>query len=172
MVPKPIGQAESSGSFRAWSGSDCWGGGDTGVLSSAPSNPAHLEEACAEPSDGWADTPTPATPTIGKHYWSLPGIQPQALLSPLGSEAAAAGLCAGQCILKVNGSNVMNDGASEVLEHFQAFRSRQEEALVSRLAAEGIREALLTGVEAEGTLPSLGKSLHAPQGLGGVGLQT
>lgn len=102
----------------------------------------------------------------------MPGIQPQALLSPLGSEAAAAGLCAGQCILKVNGSNVMNDGASEVLEHFQAFRSRQEEALVSRLAAEGIREALLTGVEAEGTLPSLGKSLHAPQGLGGVGLQT
>ena len=68
MVPKPIGQAESSGSFRAWSGSDCWGGGDTGVLSSAPSNPAHLEEACAEPSAGWADTPTPATPTIGKHY--------------------------------------------------------------------------------------------------------
>ncbi|XP_025119111.3 phosphatidylinositol 3,4,5-trisphosphate-dependent Rac exchanger 1 protein isoform X4 [Bubalus bubalis] len=46
-----------------------------------------------------------------------------------GSEAAAAGLCAGQCILKVNGSNVMNDGASEVLEHFQAFRNRQEEAL-------------------------------------------
>ena len=93
-----------------------------------------------------------------------PGIQPQALLSPLGSEAAAAGLCAGQCILKVNGNNVTNDRASEVLEHFQAFRSRQEEALVSRLAAEGIREALLTGVEAEGTLPSLGKSLQAPQG--------
>ncbi|XP_004430600.1 PREDICTED: phosphatidylinositol 3,4,5-trisphosphate-dependent Rac exchanger 1 protein, partial [Ceratotherium simum simum] len=46
-----------------------------------------------------------------------------------GSEAAAAGLCAGQCVLKVNGNNVMNDGAPEVLEHFQAFRSRQEEAL-------------------------------------------
>nr|XP_055229147.1 phosphatidylinositol 3,4,5-trisphosphate-dependent Rac exchanger 1 protein isoform X2 [Gorilla gorilla gorilla] len=46
-----------------------------------------------------------------------------------GSEAMAAGLCAGQCILKVNGSNVMNDGAPEVLEHFQAFRSRCEEAL-------------------------------------------
>ncbi|XP_061293874.1 phosphatidylinositol 3,4,5-trisphosphate-dependent Rac exchanger 1 protein isoform X2 [Bos javanicus] len=46
-----------------------------------------------------------------------------------GSEAAAAGLCAGQCILKVNGNNMTNDGASEVLEHFQAFRSRQEEAL-------------------------------------------
>lgn len=61
-----------------------------------------------------------------------------------------------------------NDGASEVLEHFQAFRSRQEEALVSRLAAKGIREALLTGVEAEGTLPSLGKSLKAPQGFGWV----
>uniref|UniRef100_M3ZBN1 Phosphatidylinositol 3,4,5-trisphosphate-dependent Rac exchanger 1 protein n=1 Tax=Nomascus leucogenys TaxID=61853 RepID=M3ZBN1_NOMLE len=46
-----------------------------------------------------------------------------------GSEAMAAGLCAGQCILKVSGSNVMNDGAPEVLEHFQAFRSRREEAL-------------------------------------------
>lgn len=58
----------------------------------------------------------------------------------------------------------MNDGASEVLEHFQAFRSRQEEALVSHLTAKGIREALLAGVEAEDTLPSLGKSLQAPQG--------
>uniref|UniRef100_A0A286XAY2 Phosphatidylinositol-3,4,5-trisphosphate dependent Rac exchange factor 1 n=1 Tax=Cavia porcellus TaxID=10141 RepID=A0A286XAY2_CAVPO len=46
-----------------------------------------------------------------------------------GSDAMAAGLCAGQCILKVNGSNVMNDGALEVLEHLQAFRSRREEAL-------------------------------------------
>lgn len=46
-----------------------------------------------------------------------------------GSEAVAAGLCAGQCILKVNGNSVANDGALEVLEHFQAFRSRREEAL-------------------------------------------
>ncbi|XP_032460049.1 phosphatidylinositol 3,4,5-trisphosphate-dependent Rac exchanger 1 protein isoform X3 [Phocoena sinus] len=46
-----------------------------------------------------------------------------------GSEAVAAGLCAGQCILKVNGNNVMNGGAPEVLEHFQAFRSHREEAL-------------------------------------------
>ncbi|XP_077023540.1 phosphatidylinositol 3,4,5-trisphosphate-dependent Rac exchanger 1 protein isoform X3 [Tamandua tetradactyla] len=46
-----------------------------------------------------------------------------------GSEAAAAGLCAGQCILKVNGNSVMSDGATEVLEHFQAFRSRREESL-------------------------------------------
>lgn len=43
----------------------------------------------------------------------------------------AAGLCAGQCILKVSGNNVANDGALEVLEHFQAFRNRREEALVS-----------------------------------------
>lgn len=50
---------------------------------------------------------------------------------PPGSEAVAAGLCAGQCILKVNGNSVANDGALEVLEHFQAFRSRREEALVS-----------------------------------------
>uniref|UniRef100_A0A452VK64 Phosphatidylinositol-3,4,5-trisphosphate dependent Rac exchange factor 1 n=1 Tax=Ursus maritimus TaxID=29073 RepID=A0A452VK64_URSMA len=48
-----------------------------------------------------------------------------------GSEAAAAGLCAGQCILKVNGNNVVSEGAPEVLEHFQAFRNHQEEALVS-----------------------------------------
>uniref|UniRef100_A0A8C0KS63 Phosphatidylinositol 3,4,5-trisphosphate-dependent Rac exchanger 1 protein n=1 Tax=Canis lupus dingo TaxID=286419 RepID=A0A8C0KS63_CANLU len=54
-----------------------------------------------------------------------------------GSEAAAAGLCAGQCILKVNGNNVVNDGAAEVLEHFQAFRSHQEEALVSQ-AGSGV----------------------------------
>lgn len=46
-----------------------------------------------------------------------------------GSEAVAAGLCAGQCILKVNGNSVANDGALEVLEHFQAFRSHREEAL-------------------------------------------
>uniref|UniRef100_A0A673VIP1 Phosphatidylinositol 3,4,5-trisphosphate-dependent Rac exchanger 1 protein n=1 Tax=Suricata suricatta TaxID=37032 RepID=A0A673VIP1_SURSU len=46
-----------------------------------------------------------------------------------GSEAAAAGLCAGQCILKVNGNNVMNESALEVLEQFQAFRNRREEAL-------------------------------------------
>ncbi|KAB1262444.1 Phosphatidylinositol 3; 4; 5-trisphosphate-dependent Rac exchanger 1 protein, partial [Camelus dromedarius] len=46
-----------------------------------------------------------------------------------GSGAAAAGLCPGQCILKVNGNNVMSDGAPEVLEHFQAFRNHREEAL-------------------------------------------
>lgn len=50
---------------------------------------------------------------------------------PPGSEAMAAGLCAGQCILKVNGHSVANDGALEVLEHFQAFRNHREEALVS-----------------------------------------
>lgn len=84
---------------------------------------------------------------------SWPGRGPQALLSPLGSEAAAAGLCAGQCILKVNGSNVMNDGAPEVLEHFQAFRNRREEALVSPPTARGIRKAWVYGVEGSG-LPS------------------
>ncbi|KAM4833071.1 phosphatidylinositol 3,4,5-trisphosphate-dependent Rac exchanger 1 protein isoform X1 [Urocitellus parryii] len=46
-----------------------------------------------------------------------------------GSEATAAGLCAGQCVLKVNGNSVASEGAQEVLEHFQAFRSRGEEAL-------------------------------------------
>uniref|UniRef100_A0A8C4N0R5 Phosphatidylinositol-3,4,5-trisphosphate dependent Rac exchange factor 1 n=1 Tax=Equus asinus asinus TaxID=83772 RepID=A0A8C4N0R5_EQUAS len=54
-----------------------------------------------------------------------------------GSEAAAAGLCAGQCILKVNGNNVMGAGATEVLEHFQAFRSHREDALVSTRQPEG-----------------------------------
>ncbi|XP_072489727.1 phosphatidylinositol 3,4,5-trisphosphate-dependent Rac exchanger 1 protein isoform X2 [Notamacropus eugenii] len=46
-----------------------------------------------------------------------------------GSEAAAVGLNAGQCILKVNGNNVMNDSFAEVLDHFLAYRSRQQEAL-------------------------------------------
>ncbi|XP_055964437.1 phosphatidylinositol 3,4,5-trisphosphate-dependent Rac exchanger 1 protein [Sorex fumeus] len=46
-----------------------------------------------------------------------------------GSEAAAAGLCAGQCVLKVSGSSVASGSASEVLEHFQAFRSHREDAL-------------------------------------------
>ncbi|XP_012879769.1 PREDICTED: phosphatidylinositol 3,4,5-trisphosphate-dependent Rac exchanger 1 protein [Dipodomys ordii] len=46
-----------------------------------------------------------------------------------GSPSLAAGLCAGQCVLKVDGSSVASGGALEVLEHFQAFRSRREEAL-------------------------------------------
>lgn len=65
----------------------------------------------------------------------LPGSGLMCSCSP-GSEAVAAGLCAGQCILKVNGNSVANDGALEVLEHFQAFRSHREEALV-RTQQEG-----------------------------------
>lgn len=91
---------------------------------------------------------------------SLPGIQPQALPPPSGSEAAAAGLCAGQCILKVSGNNVMNDGAPEVLEHFQAFRNRREEALVS---TRGKPCSLGRGLRA--SLSSLGKK---PEGRHGV----
>lgn len=44
------------------------------------------------------------------------------------------GLCAGQCVLKVSGSSMASSSATEVLEHFQAFRSHREEALVSRTA--------------------------------------
>lgn len=89
---------------------------------------------------------------------------------PLGSEAAAAGLCAGQCILKVNGNNVTSDGAPEVLEHFQAFRSRREEALVSHPGASGIRDALLIGVGAEGHPPFSGEKPEDTTALGKVGL--
>uniref|UniRef100_A0A287B6M9 Phosphatidylinositol 3,4,5-trisphosphate-dependent Rac exchanger 1 protein n=1 Tax=Sus scrofa TaxID=9823 RepID=A0A287B6M9_PIG len=85
---------------------------------------------------------------------------------PLGSEAAAAGLCAGQCILKVNGNNVTSDGAPEVLEHFQAFRSRREEALVSHPGASGIRDALLIGVGAEGHPPFSGEKPEDTTALG------
>uniref|UniRef100_A0A7N4PZ23 Phosphatidylinositol 3,4,5-trisphosphate-dependent Rac exchanger 1 protein n=1 Tax=Sarcophilus harrisii TaxID=9305 RepID=A0A7N4PZ23_SARHA len=46
-----------------------------------------------------------------------------------GSEAAAVGLNAGQCILKVNGNNVTNESFTEVLDHFLAYRSRQQEGL-------------------------------------------
>ncbi|XP_039207179.1 phosphatidylinositol 3,4,5-trisphosphate-dependent Rac exchanger 1 protein isoform X2 [Crotalus tigris] len=44
-----------------------------------------------------------------------------------GSEAAALGLHPGQCILKVNGNNVMNENYTEVLDHFSSYRNRQQE---------------------------------------------
>lgn len=47
-----------------------------------------------------------------------------------GSEAAAVGLHPGQCILKVNGNNATHGNYVEVLEHFTAYRTRQQEALV------------------------------------------
>ncbi|XP_030319020.1 phosphatidylinositol 3,4,5-trisphosphate-dependent Rac exchanger 1 protein isoform X5 [Calypte anna] len=46
-----------------------------------------------------------------------------------GSEAAAVGLHPGQCILKVNGNNAAHGNYMEVLEHFTAYRTRQQEAL-------------------------------------------
>ncbi|XP_074826143.1 phosphatidylinositol 3,4,5-trisphosphate-dependent Rac exchanger 1 protein isoform X3 [Natator depressus] len=46
-----------------------------------------------------------------------------------GSKAAAVGLHSGQCILKVNGNNMMNENYTEVLEHFTAYRNRQQELL-------------------------------------------
>ncbi|NWZ37609.1 PREX1 protein, partial [Brachypodius atriceps] len=46
-----------------------------------------------------------------------------------GSEAAAVGLHPGQCILKVNGNNAIHGNYKEVLEHFTAYRTRQQEAL-------------------------------------------
>uniref|UniRef100_A0A8D0LBS4 Phosphatidylinositol 3,4,5-trisphosphate-dependent Rac exchanger 1 protein n=1 Tax=Sphenodon punctatus TaxID=8508 RepID=A0A8D0LBS4_SPHPU len=46
-----------------------------------------------------------------------------------GSEAAAVGLHAGQCILKVNGNSMLHENYTEVLEHFTAYRSRQMELL-------------------------------------------
>ncbi|XP_063260200.1 phosphatidylinositol 3,4,5-trisphosphate-dependent Rac exchanger 1 protein isoform X2 [Prinia subflava] len=46
-----------------------------------------------------------------------------------GSEAAAVGLHPGQCILKVNGNNATHGNYKEVLEHFTAYRTRQQEAL-------------------------------------------
>uniref|UniRef100_A0A8V5HA70 Phosphatidylinositol 3,4,5-trisphosphate-dependent Rac exchanger 1 protein n=1 Tax=Melopsittacus undulatus TaxID=13146 RepID=A0A8V5HA70_MELUD len=46
-----------------------------------------------------------------------------------GSEAAAVGLHPGQCILKVNGNNATHGNYMEVLEHFTAYRTRQQEGL-------------------------------------------
>uniref|UniRef100_A0A6J0SMW2 Phosphatidylinositol 3,4,5-trisphosphate-dependent Rac exchanger 1 protein isoform X2 n=1 Tax=Pogona vitticeps TaxID=103695 RepID=A0A6J0SMW2_9SAUR len=46
-----------------------------------------------------------------------------------GSEAGAVGLHPGQCVLKVNGNNVMNENYTEVLEHFTSYRNRQQEFL-------------------------------------------
>uniref|UniRef100_A0A663N199 Phosphatidylinositol 3,4,5-trisphosphate-dependent Rac exchanger 1 protein n=1 Tax=Athene cunicularia TaxID=194338 RepID=A0A663N199_ATHCN len=46
-----------------------------------------------------------------------------------GSEAAAVGLHPGQCILKVNGNIATHGNYMEVLEHFTAYRTRQQETL-------------------------------------------
>ncbi|KAG8447108.1 hypothetical protein GDO86_014531, partial [Hymenochirus boettgeri] len=46
-----------------------------------------------------------------------------------GSQAAAAGLHPGQCVLKVNGNNVSHDGYVEVLDHFTAFRNNPQNPL-------------------------------------------
>ncbi|MBZ3882577.1 Phosphatidylinositol 3,4,5-trisphosphate-dependent Rac exchanger 1 protein [Sciurus carolinensis] len=48
-----------------------------------------------------------------------------------GSKAEAAGLSAGQCILKVNCSSIASEGALVVLKDFQAFQSCGQEALES-----------------------------------------
>ncbi|MFT7804716.1 phosphatidylinositol 3,4,5-trisphosphate-dependent Rac exchanger 1 protein [Arapaima gigas] len=44
-----------------------------------------------------------------------------------GSAAASAGLQPGQCILKVSGNNVNNQSYLEVLDHFAAHRTNQEQ---------------------------------------------
>ncbi|CAN2389839.1 Rac guanyl-nucleotide exchange factor activity [Pristimantis euphronides] len=46
-----------------------------------------------------------------------------------GSQAAAVGLHPGQCILKVNGTNVIRDSHIEVLEHFTAYRLNPQNPL-------------------------------------------
>lgn len=46
-----------------------------------------------------------------------------------GSPAAAIGLHPGQCILKMNGTNVIHDSHSEVLEHFTAYRKDPQNPL-------------------------------------------
>ncbi|XP_053309033.1 phosphatidylinositol 3,4,5-trisphosphate-dependent Rac exchanger 1 protein [Spea bombifrons] len=46
-----------------------------------------------------------------------------------GSQAAAAGLHPGQCVLKVNGNNVIHDSYIEVLEHFATYRSNPQNPL-------------------------------------------
>ncbi|XP_075032497.1 phosphatidylinositol 3,4,5-trisphosphate-dependent Rac exchanger 1 protein [Mixophyes fleayi] len=46
-----------------------------------------------------------------------------------GSQAAAVGLHPGQCILKVNGNNVVRDSYFDVLEHFTAYRKNPQNPL-------------------------------------------
>ncbi|MBZ3871333.1 Phosphatidylinositol 3,4,5-trisphosphate-dependent Rac exchanger 1 protein [Sciurus carolinensis] len=54
-----------------------------------------------------------------------------------GSKPEAAGLSAGQCILKVNCSSTASEGVLGVLKHFQAFQSCGQEALIlEALAAD------------------------------------
>uniref|UniRef100_W5JY16 Phosphatidylinositol-3,4,5-trisphosphate dependent Rac exchange factor 1 n=1 Tax=Astyanax mexicanus TaxID=7994 RepID=W5JY16_ASTMX len=44
-----------------------------------------------------------------------------------GSDAAAAGLQPGQCVLKVNGANMNHSIFEEVLEHFSSYRPEEEQ---------------------------------------------
>uniref|UniRef100_A0AAR2M4Q1 Phosphatidylinositol-3,4,5-trisphosphate-dependent Rac exchange factor 1 n=1 Tax=Pygocentrus nattereri TaxID=42514 RepID=A0AAR2M4Q1_PYGNA len=44
-----------------------------------------------------------------------------------GSEAAAAGLQPGQCVLKVNGANMSQSSYKEVLEHFSSYQPEEEQ---------------------------------------------
>ncbi|RLV88800.1 hypothetical protein DV515_00015282 [Chloebia gouldiae] len=60
------------------------------------------------------------------HNWDLGS---EGAVGSAGSEAAAIGLHPGQCILKVNGNNATHGNYKEVLEHFTAYRTRQQEAL-------------------------------------------
>ncbi|NP_001083702.1 phosphatidylinositol-3,4,5-trisphosphate-dependent Rac exchange factor 1 L homeolog [Xenopus laevis] len=46
-----------------------------------------------------------------------------------GSQAVSVGLHPGQCILKVNGNNVMHESYTEVLDHFTAFRNNPQNSL-------------------------------------------
>ncbi|MBZ3882490.1 Phosphatidylinositol 3,4,5-trisphosphate-dependent Rac exchanger 1 protein [Sciurus carolinensis] len=59
------------------------------------------------------------------------------LLLSSGSKSEAAGLSAGQCILKVNCSSIASEGDLGILKHFQAFQSCGQEALIlEALAAD------------------------------------
>jgi len=49
------------------------------------------------------------------HYWHYVCVY-------TGSEAAAAGLQPGQCVLKVNGNNMNQSSYQEVLEHFSGHQ--------------------------------------------------
>ncbi|KAL7884930.1 hypothetical protein AOLI_G00077000 [Acnodon oligacanthus] len=44
-----------------------------------------------------------------------------------GSEAAAAGLQPGQCVLKVNGANMSQSSYEEVLEHFSSYQPEEDQ---------------------------------------------
>ncbi|MBZ3884946.1 Phosphatidylinositol 3,4,5-trisphosphate-dependent Rac exchanger 1 protein [Sciurus carolinensis] len=101
--------------------------------------------------------------------FQIPGATPPCVYTlGRGSEAVAAGLSASQCILKVNCSSVASEGDLGVLDHFWAFRSHSQEALLSLWEDVPVVNLMVDSVDLEpGVLyeymSTMGIQWHVPE---------